>query len=185
MCGTPYLRATRRACVPFPAPTGPRRTRSRWLPANEAPVIAHDELGFELAHRVQRYADDDQHSRAGNRQGLKASGRFDEVWQHSDQTKEQRSMHRNTHEHGGQVLMGWSAWTNTWNKPVLALQVLGDVLLLENDERIEERKCDDHDEVQQPVDWTAPRVEGVVDGLRDSRDDLVVTADEVTRDRPR
>ena len=83
-------------------------------------------------------------------------------------------------QHIQQVLVRRPAGSNTWNKPVLALQVLGDVLLLENDQRVKEGERDDHDEVQQPVERARCRVERVVDSRRDGRNNLDVAVDEVT-----
>src|ERR1700724_2050619 len=89
MWGIPYFVTMRRAWVPLPAPTGPSRMRSRGgtapsrpLAPNEAPIVAHDELSFELPHRVQRNADHDQHRGAGDGERLEAGGGFDEVGQH-------------------------------------------------------------------------------------------------------
>src|SRR5579859_4174322 len=97
MCGMPYLVTMRRAWVPLPAPTGPSRMRSRGatappvpLAANEAPVVAHDELGFELAHRVQRDADDDQHGGAGNGERLEPGGGLHEERQHGHDAEKER-----------------------------------------------------------------------------------------------
>ena len=80
-CGTPYLRANSFACVPFPAPeareksphdpacrqgAAPPRSALPLAPAAkpalpcESFVIAHDELCFQLLHRIHRHADDDQ-----------------------------------------------------------------------------------------------------------------------------
>src|SRR5258708_4141833 len=74
--GTPRWAATRAACVPFPAPGGPRKiTRTpgagtaRGLAsttdppptlAAEAVVVPHDELGLDLGHGVHGHPHDDQ-----------------------------------------------------------------------------------------------------------------------------
>src|SRR5438128_1179554 len=79
--GTLAHSARRAACVPLPAPGGPRKmTRSRGAGrisglasttdppalagAAEAVVVPHDELGLDLGHRVHGYAHDDQQRRA-------------------------------------------------------------------------------------------------------------------------
>src|SRR2546426_1057047 len=130
MCGTPYLVVMRRACVPFPAPMGPSRTSSSGSPSNEAPVVAHDELGFQLAHRVERHADDDQHGRARNRERLEPCQRLDEEGQYGDQAQEQRTRDGDANEHLRQVLMRWSSRSDARDEAILSLQVFGDVLLL-------------------------------------------------------
>src|ERR1051325_9667492 len=84
MWGMPYFEAMRRAWVPLPAPTGPSRMRSSGLTPNEAPVIAHDELRFELPHRIEGDADHDQHSRTGDCQCLEAGGALHDVRQDGD-----------------------------------------------------------------------------------------------------
>src|SRR6187397_490767 len=81
MRGIARCSASRAACVPFPAPGGPRKmtrgppvvtgprlpstTNSPALArAAEAVVVAHDELRLHLGHGVHGHADDDQQRRA-------------------------------------------------------------------------------------------------------------------------
>ena len=53
--------ARRGACVPLPAPGGPKRIRSRATGLlQEALVVAHHELRLHLPHGVERHAHDDQ-----------------------------------------------------------------------------------------------------------------------------
>src|SRR5580658_5461405 len=83
-CGTEYLPASFFACVPFPAPGGPRKITARLsssagrfsgttglvaivLPSTAQPalpsktfVIPHHQLRFELLDRIHGHADDDQ-----------------------------------------------------------------------------------------------------------------------------
>ena len=47
--------------------------------------------------------------------------------------------------------MSRSARTNARDEAVLALEVLGNALLLENHQRVEKRKSNDQDEIEQPV----------------------------------
>src|SRR3970040_930535 len=84
-CGTPCTLATCMACVPFPAPGGPRKISARLVPcdAMTAPpqlsaataqpallhktfVMAHDELRLDLLHGVHGHADDDAQRRAAD-----------------------------------------------------------------------------------------------------------------------
>src|SRR5262245_10826636 len=97
-CGMPIRAASRFACVPFPAPGGPSRTRFMTPPAerrasggrpqptadaraarpSEALVVAADEVPFDLLHGVQRHAHDDQQSRSTELEGQPAEGRVRE-----------------------------------------------------------------------------------------------------------
>src|SRR5579863_3317260 len=87
-CGTEYLAASFFACVPFPAPGGPSKITARlsssggrfcgttglvamFLPSTAQPalpskpfVVPHDQLSFQLLHRVHGHTDDDQQRRA-------------------------------------------------------------------------------------------------------------------------
>src|SRR5262245_58214029 len=78
-CGSPSAFERRTACVPLPAPGGPRRTTmraisalprparaaesaaARALAAHEALVVAHHELRVQAVDEVHGHADDDQH----------------------------------------------------------------------------------------------------------------------------
>ena len=66
--------------------------------------------------------------------------------------EEERASHGDADQHLRQVLVRWATRPNARDEAVLTLQVLGDVLLLEDHQRIEERERHDHDEVQQPVE---------------------------------
>src|SRR5205807_3879652 len=57
--GMPYSRVRKSACVPLPLPGGPNSNRFT-ASSDEAAVLAHDQLGFELLHGVERDADHDQ-----------------------------------------------------------------------------------------------------------------------------
>src|SRR5688572_27508262 len=78
MRGMPRCSASRAACVPFPAPGGPRKmTRGAPAPgvlppatdppalagAAEPVVMAHHELRLHLGHGVHGHADDDEQRR--------------------------------------------------------------------------------------------------------------------------
>src|SRR5688572_10316145 len=76
ICGTPHSCARFLACVPLPAPGGPRkitRTASgppregagtRLRPLEEALVVAHEQMRLHLPHGVQGHADHDQQAGA-------------------------------------------------------------------------------------------------------------------------
>src|SRR5919108_1047 len=78
MWGTPHSRASSRACVPLPAPGGPRKatrtalrppregtgSRAALRPLEEALVVAHEQVRLHLAHGVEGDADHDEQARA-------------------------------------------------------------------------------------------------------------------------
>ncbi len=105
----------------------------------------------------------------------------DEEGQHGDDTQEERARHGDANQHRGQILMRLSARPDARDEAVLPLQVLGDVLLLEDNQRIEEGERDDQDEVEHPVDRVRG-VERVVDELGDVRHDVAVAGQEVAGD---
>src|ERR1700752_3579171 len=87
-CGTPKCLASTLACVPFPAPGGPRKITARSNCSTDLPsavatlvfinlppaaqpalprktfVIPHGQLCFQLLHGVHGHANDDQQRRA-------------------------------------------------------------------------------------------------------------------------
>src|SRR5918911_3636801 len=74
MWARPYSAAIRFACVPFPAPWGPKIKMFTAL-LEEALVATHHHLRLHLPHRVERDADDDQHGGAAE----SARGRLGEA----------------------------------------------------------------------------------------------------------
>src|SRR5207249_3710803 len=121
------------------------------LSANEAAVITHDQLRLQLAHSVESNADHDEHSGARDREALDAGDGANEERQYGDNAQEQGPGNRDPDQYTGQVPMGRSAGADAGDEAVLALEIVGDALLLKDDQRVEERKADDQDEVQQPI----------------------------------
>src|SRR5919204_2937821 len=85
MCGSPYSAAIRFACVPFPAPWGPKIKMFTAL-LEEAFVAAHHHLRLHLPHRVERDADHDQHRSPSER----ARGRLREAAVADEQARQDR-----------------------------------------------------------------------------------------------
>src|SRR6266513_3136099 len=73
-CSMPYRSARRAACVPFPAPCLPSRTRRGPLLIGalrlreETLVVAHHQLAVDLLHRFERDAHGDQQRGAAERE---------------------------------------------------------------------------------------------------------------------
>jgi hypothetical protein len=151
------------------------------LSANEAAVITHDQLRLQLAHGVEPNADHDKHRGARNREALDAGDGANEERQNGDNAQEQGPGNCDPDQYTRQVPMGRSAGADAGDEAVLALEVVGDALLLKDDQRVEERKADDQDEVQQPVrPAIGPvRVEGIGQELRHGGNDGDAAADEV------
>src|ERR1700694_6008103 len=79
-CGTPNCSAICFACVPFPAPGGPKKITARPSPVagpargiatapqpplfDKAFVVTHDQLRLNLLHRIHGHANHDQQRRA-------------------------------------------------------------------------------------------------------------------------
>src|SRR5262245_14079412 len=81
--GTLQRAASRRACVPFPAPGGPSSTTrisgADLRAASEEPlVVPHQEVRLHLPHRVEGDADDDEETRAAEVEGH-VEGAYQEV----------------------------------------------------------------------------------------------------------
>src|SRR5690348_1721530 len=74
--GIPMCAEMNWACVPFPAPGGPTRTRRITAPplAEEALVVAQHQLALDLLRGVETNADEDQDRRAAEGEGLAGSG---------------------------------------------------------------------------------------------------------------
>src|SRR3954470_23992119 len=74
--GIPRCAEMNWACVPFPAPGGPTRTRRITAPplAEEALVVAQHQLALDLLRGVETHADEDEHGRAAERERLTGAG---------------------------------------------------------------------------------------------------------------
>ena len=150
-CGIPYSAEMRFACVPFPAPCGPRTSR---FTRQEALVGAHHHLRLHLAHRVERDADDDQHRGAAER----ADGRLREAElldedrrQHRDDREEQRAGQRQARQHAVEVLRGRRARADAGDVAAVLAQVVGLVDRVELDRGVEVREDDDQQRLDAEV----------------------------------
>src|ERR1043166_7750969 len=76
ICGMSKCSCNSFACVPLPAPGGPRRTIRPLTPSPANPpalheplVVARQQVGLHLRHGVERHPDDDQQRRAAEVEG--------------------------------------------------------------------------------------------------------------------
>src|SRR5689334_12078291 len=89
---TPNSSDSQTAWVPLPAPGAPINTTYTvsfsFRSADEPAVVAHQELGLELAHGVQHHAHDDQEARTGQGQRLHVGELLGQERQHRDDAEE-------------------------------------------------------------------------------------------------
>src|SRR5262249_20675852 len=129
-CGTPIRAESRFACVPFPAPGGPSRTRFMTPPAEralrgrpeptadpraarpgEALVVAADEVPFDLLHGVQRHAHDDQQRGPAKLERQPAERRVGEDGgDDADEREVDRAAEGDAVQDAGDVLRRLPAW---------------------------------------------------------------------------
>src|SRR5207247_2404819 len=100
MCGKEYSAAIRFACVPLPAPCGPKT--SRFTLPQESFIGTHHHLRLHLPHRVEGDADDDQHRGAAEcaRRRLREAAVTDEERrQNRDEREVEGAGQRETRQH--------------------------------------------------------------------------------------
>src|SRR5438132_242130 len=170
------------AWVPLPAPGRPRRITYNGCLADEAFVLAHEQLGFELAEGVKNDADDDDETACRYaKRGLTAARRTgphktrrDEGGD-GDDAQEEGAAPCDTQKDAVDVVLGRAPGTDAGDEPALSLEVLREILLLKDDEGIEEREHDDGDEDEGPIPDVAG-VEGVLEEFPGVRQKAVVRA---------
>src|SRR5213078_4110670 len=157
MCGMPKCERSMLACVPFPLPGAPYRRRFMLKPLSlgpladgerrqeetsfdEAAVLAHHQLRLQLFHRVESHANDDQDRRAAqvhllliDAGDLRRRYRQDD----RDEAKEDRAHERDTVHHRLQIVRGRTSRADTRDEARVAFQVLGHVVHVERDRRVE------------------------------------------------
>src|SRR6266511_1118683 len=132
MCGMAYSRATRFACVPLPAPWGPRKRMFKGTRPllQETLVRAHHHLRLHLAHRFQRDADHDQHGGAAQRTRgrlREAAVTDEEARQDRDKGEVERAEPGQTRHNAVQILSRRRAWPNARHIAAVLAQVVGRV----------------------------------------------------------
>src|SRR5256714_11190176 len=159
--------ARRYACVPFPAPGGPRSTSLMALP-EETLVVAHQELRLELLHGLERHPDRDEDRRPAERELLDVPRVQHDVGDQRDGREEQRAGQRDAYEDVVQVVRGGPAWTDPRNEPSVLPDVVGRVHRVERDRRVEVGEEDDEEAVDEHVQH-APRPELVLHEVLQAR----------------
>src|SRR4051812_31584702 len=173
--GRPKSSVRRSAWVPLPAPGGPTRMRlssdtraiedsvgtgRRKRPApgrsgillQEAFVVAHHQLGFELLHRVEGHPDDDQQRRAAEVERLRGAGRGDQDRrQRGDRGQVQRPWERQPGQDAIEELGRRPAWPHPGDEPAVLLQVVGLVDRVERHRGVEVGEQDDEDRLADDV----------------------------------
>src|SRR5437764_12549959 len=89
--------SSRWACVPFPAPGGPRSTSRMTLP-EEALVVPHQQLRLQLLHRLERDTDRDEDRRPPERELLDVPCVQHDVRDQRDRREEDRTRERDTNQ---------------------------------------------------------------------------------------
>src|SRR5436190_5172022 len=176
--GTPRWRERTGACVPLPAPGDPRSTttviggggepaRRPTSSSNESFVVAHEELRLDLLHRLDDDTDDDQQARAA--EGDRRQGREDQPEkrrQGRHDPQEQRAGDRDPGDDPGEVIRRRATRPDARDEPAVLAQLLGGVVRLERERRVEVREPDRQQEVERDV-RNRPRVEERDDAARD------------------
>src|SRR4051794_29255039 len=129
--GTPRCAEMNWACVPFPAPGGPTRTRRITAPplAEEALVVTQHQLALDLLRGVEANADEDEDGRAAEGEGLAGTGaaagkegqRDDR--QDSDRCEVERSRQRDPRQDVLEVLRRRSARSNARDEAAVLTHV--------------------------------------------------------------
>ena len=129
---------------------------------DEALVAAHHQLRLELLHRLDDDADDDQDAGAAEADADAGVGRFLNIGraamtirQNGDGGHEDRAGDGDPERHAAQVLLGRRAGPDARDEAAGLAQVVGRLIGLEDDERVEEREREGEQEVQAQVQRTA------------------------------
>src|ERR1700739_2726425 len=98
---------------------------------DEASVLAHDQLGLQLLHGVERDADDDQDRRTAEVHLLVRNARDlgrGDGQDHGDEAKEARADEGDAVHHRLQIVRGGPPWTYAGDEARVPLQVGGNVV---------------------------------------------------------
>src|SRR6266705_1000425 len=191
MCGRPVRREISAACVPLPTPGAPRSTSlapepptalipspaaaAHPRPLQEAVVVPHDELRFDLLHRVHGDADDDQERRpaeielqaeplrqerrqprvqrrADERERLDVEPADQDLGEQRDHDEIDGSHERQTRQDLVQVFRRPPPGADSRDEAAVFLHVVGHVHRVEDDRDVEIAEEDDGHEVEEVVE---------------------------------
>src|SRR3954469_1487980 len=157
--GIPRCAEMNWACVPFPAPGGPTRTRRITAPplAEEALVVAQHQLALDLLGGVETHTDEDEHGRAAEREGLAGAGaaagkegqRDDR--QDGDGRQVERTRQRDPRQDVLEVLRRRTARSDARDEAAVLAHVVADLDRVERDRDIEVREEDGEQAVGEDV----------------------------------
>src|SRR4051795_3584686 len=157
--GIPRCAEMNWACVPFPAPGGPTRTRRITAPplAEEALVVAQHQLALDLLGGVETHTDEDEHGGAAERERLAGAGaaageegqRNDR--QDGDRGEVERAGQRDPREDVLEVLRRRAARSDARDEAAVLAHVVADLDRVERDRDIEVREEDGEQAVGQDV----------------------------------
>src|SRR5580704_15224655 len=197
-CGKPSSFEIRLAWVPFPAPGGPKKisasfavtfsgdrftllaaTATHSALAHETVVIPHDQLRFELLHRIHRHTDHDQQRRAAEiklhvqpgqnesrevriephphqRQMLQMDTRNHPFRQQANDRQVDAAYERQPRQNPVDVVRSIASRPDARNKPAVLPHVVGQLRWIKNNPHVEEREKDNQRHVDQGVERLAP-----------------------------
>src|SRR5688572_9436439 len=150
----PRSACSRCACVPLPAPGGPRRMMfsiaalpfGRWsaLAAglqlrllDQIAILVRDQVALDLRDSVHRHVDNDQQAGAAQVEGHAGLAEQD-LRNEADQDQVSRADDGHARDQVVEVDLGRLAWTDARDEAAMALEVLGRFLAVELHRRVEE-----------------------------------------------
>ena len=151
----PRCSARTGAWVPFPAPGAPEERRSRSIGiATSSPdepfVVAHHELRFDLLHRLDDDADHDQQARAAEGDAGRATGRAGRRLTARTATMPRKRAPATVIrvDDPGQVVRRRPARPDARDEAAVLAELLGGLVGLERERRVEVRESEGQQEVQ-------------------------------------
>src|SRR5689334_4888483 len=157
----PRLACSRAACVPLPAPGGPRRMMFIMAALSPAPlssapsrrrlelglldevaVLVRDQVALNLADGVHRHVDDDQQARAAEPE-VETRLRRKNIGDEADHGQIGRSDDGDAVEQIVEIFLGRLAWPDAGDEASVTLQIVRRFLAVELHRRVEEGEEDD------------------------------------------
>src|SRR3954447_25002165 len=143
--GIPRCAEMNWACVPFPAPGGPTRTRRITAPplAEEALVVAQHQLALDLLGGVETHTDEDEHGRAPEWERLTGAGtaagqeRQRDDRQDGDRRQVERPRQRDPRQDVFEVLRRRTTRSDARDEAAVLAHVVADLDRVERDRDVE------------------------------------------------
>src|SRR6266850_675726 len=115
---------------------------------DQAFILLSDEVALNLRHRIHGHADNNQDGGAAEGELLNVINAADDFGNQTYGRKIDSSDHRYARKHEVDIFRGALARTNAWNEAAILLEIVGGLLRIEDDRRIEETKEDDHEGIE-------------------------------------